>query len=395
MTALLPEGRRGRRQCEKRTSAVSIPATTVLLDDEQRVNEAAHSDKTRPISRRDDLILSVNVSDPAGTTAKSRSSQTEMMEVDIMASVEKYTAGSVSYELRHNTREDPHPSSNKEIDPERTPLNYHLDDRGETAREARDYYNARMKELSCYDRKDINVICQWVCTAPKDLPPEQEKAFFKETYNFLNNLYGEKNCIQAVVHRDEGVKDREGKVVEGQAHLHYIFIPVVENSKFDPAEKAAYFEKLEKFEERRSVARSHHEPFNRKEPVRKVSTYEEKVCADQVIRTRTLREFHPQYQEHLNKAGIHATVHSGVTKGKNRTVSQLKEETKEHLAEKARLENRITDLEAKLNDQISLNKELSAELEKEKSRHAERDVWGDSTDAWGDFRDRKEKDIWR
>ena len=314
---------------------------------------------------------------------------------DIMASVEKYTAGSVSYELRHNTREDPHPSSNKEIDPERIHLNYHLDDHGETAREARDYYNARMKELSCYDRKDINTICQWVCTAPKDLPKEQEEAFFRETYNYLNSLYGEKNCIQAVVHRDEGVKDREGNVVEGQAHLHYIFIPVVENPKFDPAEKAAYFEKVEKFEELRSEARSHHEPFNRKEPVRKVSTYEEKVCADQVIRTRTLREFHPNYQEHLNKAGIHATVHSGVTKGKSRTVSQLKEATKEHLAEKARLEDRITDLEAKLNDQISLNKELAAELERERSRHAERDVWGDSTDAWGDPRDRKEKDIWR
>ena len=182
--------------------------------------------------------------------------------------------------------------------------------------------------------------------------------------------------------------------MEGQAHLHYIFIPVVANPRFDPAEKASYFEKVEKYKILKAEARRHHEPFNRKEPVRKVSTYEEKVCADQVIRTRTLREFHPNYQEHLNKAGIHATVHSGVTKGKSRTVSQLKEETRERLAEKDRLEDRITDLEAKLNEQISLNKELSAELERERSRHAERDVWGDSTDAWGDSRDRK-KDIWR
>ena len=314
------------------------------------------------------------------------------MEFYLMASVEKYTAASVSYELRHNTREDPHPSSNKEIDPERTHMNYHLDDHGETAREARDYYNARMKDLSCYDRKDINTICQWVCTAPKDLPPEQEEAFFRETYNYLNGLYGEKNCIQAVVHKDEGVKDRDGNVVEGQAHLHYVFIPVVDNPKFDPIEKAAYFDKVEKFESLKAEAKKHHDSFSRKAPVRKVSTYEEKVCADQVIRTRTLREFHPNYQEHLDKAGIHATVHSGVTKGKNRTVSQLKEETKEHLAEKTRLEARIKVLETKLDNQISINKELSAELEKERNRHAERDIWGNGTDAWGD---KKEKDIWR
>ncbi len=294
-----------------------------------------------------------------------------------MASVEKYTASSVSYELRHNTREDPHPSSNKEIDPERTHLNFHLDDHGETAREARDYYNARMKELSCYDRKDINTICQWVCTAPKDLPPEQEEAFFKETYEYLNDLYGERNCVQAIVHKDEGVKDREGNIVEGQAHLHYIFIPVVENPKFDSAEKAAYFEKVEKFEELRAEARKHHEPFSRKEPVRKVSTYEEKVCADQVIRRRTLQEFHPSYQKWLDEHGISARVYTGVTGGANKTVDELKEKTKGELLEKER----------------ALNKELESKLEKQVAQGKTTDAWGRdrATDAWG--RERA-ADVW-
>lgn len=312
-----------------------------------------------------------------------------------MAAVEKYTAGSVSYELRHNTREDSHPSSNKEIDSERTHLNYHLDDHGETAKDAKNYYNARMKELSCYNRADINTICQWVCTAPKDLSPEQEKAFFRETYDYLNSLYGEKNCIQAIVHKDEGVKDREGNVVEGQAHLHYTFIPVVENPKFNADEKAAYLEKLSEYQELKAAARKSHAVFNKKEPIRKVSTYEEKVCADQVIRTSTLKKFHPEYQKHLDAAGIKATVYSGVTGGKSRTVSQLKEETKEHLAEKTRLEDRIKDLEVKLDDQISLNEKLSAELDRERSRHTERDVWGDSTDIWGNLHDVKERDIWK
>ena len=304
-----------------------------------------------------------------------------------MAAVEKYTANSVSYELRHNTREDPHPSSNKEIDSDRSHLNYHLDTHGRNAREARDYYNARMKEVSCYNRSDINTICQWVCTAPKDLPPEQEAAFFQATYDFLNSLYGEKNCIQAVVHKDEGVKDKDGNIIEGQAHLHYIFIPVVKNSKFNAFEKEDYYAKLATYRECKENARKAHMSFNKAEPVRKVSTYEEKVCADQVIRTRTLREFHPRYQQFLDKAGINATVHSGVTGGKSRSVSKLKEETKEQL--------RIKELEAKLDQQVAINRELYAELSRERIRNTERDIWGDSTDAWGDSHDNRERKVWK
>lgn len=304
-----------------------------------------------------------------------------------MAAVEKYTAASVSYELRHNTREDPHPSSNKEIDPERTNMNYHLDNHGKTAREAKDYYNIRMKEVYCYNRADVNTICQWVCTAPKDLSPEQETAFFRETYNYLNSLYGEKNCIQAIVHKDEGVKDVDGNIVEGQAHLHYVFIPVVDNPKFSATEKSAYDEKLADYSKLKITARTTHMKFNKREPVRKASTYEEKICADQLIRTKTLREFHPNYQKWLDKAGVKATVHSGVTGGKNRTVSQLKEETKDKL--------RIKELEIELEKQISLNRELSAALDREREKPLEVDVWGDRADAWGDDKERKDRDIWR
>lgn len=228
-----------------------------------------------------------------------------------------------------------------------------------------------------YGRSDVNTICQWVCTAPKDLPPEQEEAFFKETYDYLNSLYGEKNCIQAVVHKDEGVKDRDGNILEGQAHMHYIFIPVVENPKFDPAEQKAYFEKLDEYSERREEKRARHEALDVKEPLRKACTYEEKVCADQVIRRRTLQEFHPNYQKWLDDHGIRASVYTGVTGGSNRTVEELKEKTKDELLEQER----------------TLNKELESKLEMQSAHNKTTDVWGRdrSVDSWG--RDRS-ADAW-
>ena len=44
----------------------------------------------------------------------------------------------------------------------------------------------------------------WIVTAPKDLPMSEMENFFRVTYEFLAERYGEKNCVQAVVHNDEG-----------------------------------------------------------------------------------------------------------------------------------------------------------------------------------------------
>ena len=227
-----------------------------------------------------------------------------------MAAFEKYTDNAVIYKMRHNTRENPRPPKNVDIDSERSKFNYslHPKDRGYTARENKNYYNQRMKEVYHYNRADVKTACQWVITAPKDLPPEQEKAFFQETYNYLNSLYGERNCIQAVVHYDEGflVKNPEtGKedLQIGKPHLHYMFIPVVENKGYMKP--------------------------NKKGNITTAAQYREKVCVDQLVNKRHLQNFHPGYQRWLDKHGVHCTVHSGVTGGKNRTVEELKYTTKE------------------------------------------------------------------
>ena len=143
-----------------------------------------------------------------------------------------------------------------------------------------DYFQERLSQLYVYGRNDVKVMAGWVVTAPQDLEQEQYDDFFLAVYDFLENRYGEENVIQAVVHDDEG----------GQPHLHFCFIPVVEDKK-------------------------HEEEY--------------KVCANDVLDRRELRNFHPDLQRYLNEHGLEdACVMTGVTRaqGGNRTVAELKAE---------------------------------------------------------------------
>ena len=151
-----------------------------------------------------------------------------------MASVTKFTQGAVFNQLRHNLRQIAH-SGNPDIDP------------------------ARLRQ---------------------DYEQEQYDDFFLAVYDFLENRYGEENVVQAVVHDDEG----------GQPHLHFCFVPVVEDKK-------------------------HEEGY--------------KVCANDVLDRRELRNFHPDLQRYLDEHGLEdAHVMTGVTRaqGGNRTVAELKSE---------------------------------------------------------------------
>ena len=129
-------------------------------------------------------------------------------------------------------------------------------------------------------RDDVKVMVGWIVTAPQDLDPERYDDFFCAAYDFLENRYGKENVVQAIVHDDEG----------GQPHLHFCFIPVEE----DPKHEQGY-----------------------------------KICANDVLDRRELRNFHPDLQRYLDEHGLEdAHVMTGVTKrqGGNRTVAQLKAE---------------------------------------------------------------------
>jgi hypothetical protein len=101
------------------------------------------------------------------------------------------------------------------IDPERTHLNYNL---------RPDDVDAEVQLAICQHeqvtgktiRKDANVLCDWVVTAPRDLRPEDNREFFEAVARFIEGRYGAGNVVGAYVHMDES-----------QPHIHVPVLPIV------------------------------------------------------------------------------------------------------------------------------------------------------------------------
>ena len=192
-----------------------------------------------------------------------------------MASVKKFTESAVVNQLRHIERTIAHPE-NMDIEKDRTVQNYSLLPQREIS--SYEYYRQRKSELYCYNRADVKVMAGWIVTALKDLPMSEMEKFFNVKYEFLSERYGEKNCVQAVVHNDEG----------GQPHIHFLFIPAAADKKHGG----------------------------------------EKICANDVLNKAELRNFHSALQKYLLDYGVQANILTGITKaqGGNRTVRELKQE---------------------------------------------------------------------
>lgn len=224
-----------------------------------------------------------------------------------MASVKKFNRHDAINIIRHNERSIKH-SSNLDIDQSRTHLNYSLLDRGMSDRE---YYLQRLGEVHCLNRTDVNTLCCWVVTAPRDLAEEDHKRFFETVVDFIGERYGRENLCSAWVHRDEE-----------NSHVHIGFLPVV------------YDEVHER----------------------------EKICANDVITRLDLRTFHPQLQTYLEEHGLEVRVQTGITaeQGGNRTVAELKRERelKRELEREVGLQrDDLRDIESVVSE-----KEVSAEL---------------------------------
>ena len=248
-----------------------------------------------------------------------------------MASVEKFTHVAVVNQLRHCNRKIKN-NKNKDIDVARTNLNYSLTPDRNMSDLA--YYKRRKAELYCYGRADVKTMAGWIVTAPAEMQTrEEERAFFESTYRFLENRYGKENVISATVHYDEGkmekckdrwgeyIRDEHGEIkkelVLGRPHLHFNFIPVVED----------------------------------KNP-KHVQT--EKICANDRLNKRELQRFHTDLQKYLQNDGIDAKVLTGKTKaqGRNYTVEEMKEryETQKEL-------ERLREIERKYNQEHEYTKE--------------------------------------
>lgn len=191
-----------------------------------------------------------------------------------MAHVMKFTKASCGHMFAHFDRRAEH-ISNENLDRTRTHLNYNLAthqtmDQGEFVRK-------RCAEVRCQNRKDVNVMVSWVVTAPKDLPANEQRAFFEASYDFLKNRYGLENVVSAYVHMDEVTP-----------HMHFAFVPVVEDKK-----RGGY-----------------------------------KLSAKEAVTREDLRTFHKDLSDHMERVfGRDIGILNEATKEGNKSIEELKRQT--------------------------------------------------------------------
>lgn len=201
-----------------------------------------------------------------------------------MANYDKFTKQWLSKMLSHYDRTDEAPKEH--IDRSRSHLNYNLAPRADEAQ--MDIFTKRISEVKVMNRADVNVLCCWVVTMPKSLPVEKEPEFFRNTYEFLENRYGKDNVVSAYVHKDEV-----------SPHMHFAFIPVVQDKKRDRL----------------------------------------KVNANECVTRLDLQKIHGELQEHLEaKLECQVDILNEATKEGNKSIAELKRESATERLKKATAE---------------------------------------------------------
>lgn len=133
---------------------------------------------------------------------------------------EKLTRTEAKGSYVHNERKT-RGHTNKDIDSEKTHLNYYLKKHELSYIKEFDRLK-KENNLQGHIRSNSIIMCEMIFTSDKEffdkIGEKETKRYFEESYNFIcsyKNL-GEKNIISAVVHLDEGTP-----------HMHLIYIPVI------------------------------------------------------------------------------------------------------------------------------------------------------------------------
>ncbi|HFR3644071.1 TPA: MobV family relaxase [Streptococcus suis] len=159
-----------------------------------------------------------------------------------VARMVKYKSGNLGGAYRHNERVFEN-HSNKDIDPERSHLNYELTDRDRSIpydRQIKQYVNDNKLSKRAI-RKDAVLCNEWIITSDKaffeNMSQEQTKEFFETAKNFFAERYGEQNIAYAMVHLDESTP-----------HMHLGLVPL-KNGKLSSKALFGHREQLQEIQE--------------------------------------------------------------------------------------------------------------------------------------------------
>lgn len=104
-----------------------------------------------------------------------------------MAHLMKHTKVACGHLFQHYDRSCQQ-IGNENINSINTKFNYNLAEHQSLSQN--DFLKKRLSEVYCQNRKDINVMCSWVVTAPKDLPKKKKKNFLKRVIIFSLTAMG-------------------------------------------------------------------------------------------------------------------------------------------------------------------------------------------------------------
>jgi len=220
--------------------------------------------------------------------------------------------------------------SNDKIDPSMTALNYNLAVQTQPLKQ-KDFLQKRMSEVKVQKRADVNVMVDWVLTAPQDLLEKDQREFFESAYQFLSDRYGGENVVSAHVHMDETTP-----------HMHFSFIPVVEDKK-----KGG-----------------------------------KKLCAKDVVNRADLKAFHGDLSAHVEQAlGYEVGILNEATAEGNMSIDELKrksaaERLEEIESDRAGMESlRAHDREIRRKRKIELDdKEKRQDIRENELKKRESDI---------------------
>ena len=142
----------------------------------------------------------------------------------LVCHIQKFKSSDVKGMQIHNQRESEN-SKNVDIDLEKTKFIFDLHNHSSVN------YNKRIKEIleNGYKgtkaiRKDAVVMTSTLVTSDseffKKLSPEKQQEFFKQSYDYFKERYGEKNIVAASIHLDEKTP-----------HMHLCSVPLTEDGK--------------------------------------------------------------------------------------------------------------------------------------------------------------------
>ena len=303
-----------------------------------------------------------------------------------VARMQKMKSGNLGGAYRHNERIFEN-HSNKDIDPEKTHLNYELTDRDRSIpydRQIKQYINDNKISKRAL-RKDAVLCNEWIITSDKaffeNMSTEQIKKIFETEKNFFAERYGNSNIAYAMVHLDEstphmhlglvpmqngklsskslfGSRDQLKEIQE--AFPKYLNEHGYNLQRGESDSKKKHLETAEFKEKQRLLDDTYKKIVDKTEKLKQLEKEKDALLDDIAV----LESIQPLQLEEMKKEKLVRRTFDGKLKMDKATYDRLFNTASQHALDNNRLSHENSNLEQQLQQSLSKQNNLAKELMK-------------------------------